>query len=581
MGIYGALSTAVTGLQAQSFALENISGNIANSQTTGYKRVETSFVDLIPDGTPTKQTAGSVIANSTATNNVQGDISSSSTATNMAINGSGFFVVQQKTGEADGSPTFSGATYYTRRGDFDVDKSGNLVNGAGYYLEGLPIDSTTGNVSGSVPSVIKVSNATLPALQTTSINYQLNLPQLPQDGSYVSGTVGSELLKAADFGTATAPATATGSTTLTGTALASTAMAPGESMSVNIGGTTTKFDFYDSSVAAYAGTNQGIDVKSPITIATALADVQTKLRAAGGTNAASAVVDLNSSGNAEVMLGSNLTASMTVTDTTTGLGIGTRVANATGPVSTIPASGSDAFLNASTSGGAITVYAANGAPVSVQMRWAKTDSAAAGGTDTWNLFTLTNSAATGSQPMWTNAGVNYTFDASGALNPSVTSTPLNNLTVNGVSVGDVTLQFGTNGITQFADSSGTASVTTQTQNGYPAGKYTSVAVDSSGRVVASYSNGKQIDVAQVVTANFNGADALKRLDGGAFAETTESGSPVLSTTPSIAGSSLEASNTDISSEFSQLIVTQQAYAAGAKIVTSANDMLQQALNMIR
>jgi flagellar hook protein FlgE len=581
MGIYGALSTAVTGLQAQSFALENISGNIANSQTTGYKRIETSFVDLIPDGMPDKQTAGSVIANSVATNTVQGDISTSSTATNMAINGSGFFVVQKKTGESDGTPTFSGATYYTRRGDFDVDKAGNLVNGAGYYLEGLPIDAATGNISGSVPTVIKVSNAVLPALETTSINYQLNLPQLPLDGSYVTGTVGSELLKASDFGTATTPATATGSTTLVGTAAASTVMAPGESMTVTVNGTATTFDFYDSGVAAYAGSNQGIDVASGVDIDTALADIQTKLQANGGTGAASATVGLNTGGNVAVTLGSNLTDSMTVNDSTTGLGIGTRVASATGPISAISANDGDTFLNDSTAGGAVTVYSANGAPVNVQMRWAKIDSAEAGGTDTWNMFYLSNSAATGSQTMWTNAGVDYKFGSDGALSPAITSTTLTGLTVNGVSVGDVTIQHGTNGITQFADSNGTASVTALTQNGYPAGKYTSVAVDGSGRVVASYSNGQQIDVAQVVTASFNGADALKRLDGGAFEETTDSGAAILSSSPSIAGSSLEASNTDISSEFSKLIVTQQAYAAGAKIVTSANDMLQQALNMIR
>ena len=48
MGIFGALTTAVTGLKAQSFALENISGNIANSQTTAFKRIDTSFLDLIP-----------------------------------------------------------------------------------------------------------------------------------------------------------------------------------------------------------------------------------------------------------------------------------------------------------------------------------------------------------------------------------------------------------------------------------------------------------------------------------------------------------------------------------------------------
>ena len=94
MGIYGALSTAVTGLNAQSFALENISGNIANSQTIGFKRVDTTFLDMIPDQ-PTKiQTSGSVIAQSQATNTTQGDVKSVTNSTYMAVNGSGFFVVQ-------------------------------------------------------------------------------------------------------------------------------------------------------------------------------------------------------------------------------------------------------------------------------------------------------------------------------------------------------------------------------------------------------------------------------------------------------------------------------------------------------
>ena len=49
MSIFAAMNTAVAGLQAQSFALENISDNIANSQTTGYKRVDTSFEELVPE----------------------------------------------------------------------------------------------------------------------------------------------------------------------------------------------------------------------------------------------------------------------------------------------------------------------------------------------------------------------------------------------------------------------------------------------------------------------------------------------------------------------------------------------------
>ncbi len=95
MGIFGALTTAVTGMRAQSFALENISGNIANSQTTAFKRVDTSFVDLIPDNIPNKQLAGNVVANSRSTNSVQGDIQNASVGTFMAINGQGFFVVAE------------------------------------------------------------------------------------------------------------------------------------------------------------------------------------------------------------------------------------------------------------------------------------------------------------------------------------------------------------------------------------------------------------------------------------------------------------------------------------------------------
>ena len=60
MGIFGALTTSVAGLRSQSYALENISGNIANSQTTAFKRIDTSFLDLIPDTGNTTQLAGSV-----------------------------------------------------------------------------------------------------------------------------------------------------------------------------------------------------------------------------------------------------------------------------------------------------------------------------------------------------------------------------------------------------------------------------------------------------------------------------------------------------------------------------------------
>src|SRR4051794_24995951 len=199
MGIFGALTTAVGGLRSQSYALENVSGNIANSQTTAFKRVDTSFLDLIPQTSSTQQLAGGVTTQSRSTNSVQGDVQAASVATFMAINGTGFFSVQKPGTFADGLPVFDGVDRYTRRGDFQLDKSGFLVNGAGYYLEGIPIDPTTGNLTGSAPQVLKFQNDFLPAQQTTKIDYRANLASYPLTTAHDKSILGSELLRPGAF----------------------------------------------------------------------------------------------------------------------------------------------------------------------------------------------------------------------------------------------------------------------------------------------------------------------------------------------------------------------------------------------
>jgi flagellar hook protein FlgE len=151
-----------------------------------------------------------------------------------------------------------------------------------------------------------------------------------------------------------------------------------------------------------------------------------------------------------------------------------------------------------------------------------------------------------------------------------------------VEIANVKLKHGTGGVSQFADVNGTVSVSRLNQNGYGAGEFLSVAITDSGRVVATYSNGERIDMAQVVTAQFNGVYSLKRMDGGVYEATSESGEPIFDLSGSgILGGALEASNTDISDEFTKLIITQQAYSAGTRIVSTADEMLQEALNMIR
>ena len=199
MGLFGAMTTAVGGLRAQAFALENVSGNIANSQTTGFKRVDTSFADMVPDSVPSLQLAGGVLARSRSTNNVQGDIQNASVNTFMAINGEGYFIVQKPSAFPDGTPVFTGVDLFSRRGDFQLDKDGYLVNGTGYYLKVLRVDGTTGNVIGSVPEVMQFSNDFLPARPTTLLEYRANLATFPRTAEADEDIPGSERLNLGGF----------------------------------------------------------------------------------------------------------------------------------------------------------------------------------------------------------------------------------------------------------------------------------------------------------------------------------------------------------------------------------------------
>ncbi|NGP17970.1 flagellar hook-basal body complex protein [Devosia aurantiaca] len=355
----------------------------------------------------------------------------------------------------------------------------------------------------------------------------------------------------------------------------------GQTMTVTVGGTTRNYRF-DTDGSVTPGTNE-VEINAGGTVAQMLAAIEADLQANGGVGASGARVRLEG-GSIKIDFGDNHYYPATISGTAaSAMGINGTFGAATGKVGNITAADADKFVAQSISGGAITVYASNGAPVNVQMRWAKVDSAATGGADTWNLFYLSDSTATGAATAWTNTGMNYQFDSNGSMVGTGTgSNVINNLTVNGVHIGEVELKHDTNGVSQFADVNGTVTVSTLNQNGYGAGEFLSVAITDSGRVVATYSNGERIEMAQVTTAQFNGVNSLKRLDGGVYQTTSESGEPIFDLSGSgIIGGALEASNTDISDEFTKLIITQQAYSAGTRIVSTADEMLQEALNMVR
>lgn len=613
MGIFDALNTSVGGLQAQSFALQNISGNIANAQTTGYKGITTAFSDLIPDSTaPNRQAAGGVTAYATATISSQGTVSASTVGTYMAITGDGFFNVQAPTGRMDNQPQFSGVTYYTRRGDFQVDAGGHLVNSAGYYLMGVPVDPKTGNPLGNVPQVLKFQNNFVPAQATTTVQYAANLPSVPRTLSSSTAPAGTITaaggLNPSDFttnfnplvvGTPTPPYTdnittgsaATNQQTPSGPITSATLLsgvAPSDSLpggfavgdTITVNGTTITFT--DAGTALPPGVQDATHVRIDDTVGDLLGRI-------GAITGAAPTID---AGTGAITLHTGTAQDLTVTSASAGwtaMGFGAMINIARGGGGTpgagvVIANDQTIFQQQSISGGAVTAYDATGTAVNLQLRWAKTDSASlgAGHSDTWNLFYQADPNATGTQAAWINVGTNFTFGINGQLSSPVGSS----ITIPGVSVGsqslgNLTLNIGSGGLTQYASSGGNATINAINQNGYAAGQLQSVAVNNDGIVVGTFSNGQNLSLAQVSLSHFNGTNYLKALDGGAYAVTNESGPAIAGASGRISGSSLEGSNADIADEFTKLIVTQQAYSANTKVITTANSMVQDLLNVLR
>ena len=601
MGIFGALTTAVGGLRTQSYALENVSGNIANSQTTAFKRVDTSFLDLIPQTSSTQQLAGGVTTQSRSTNSVQGDVQTASVATFMAINGAGFFAVQKPGTFTDGTPVFDGVDRYTRRGDFQIDKSGYLVNGAGYYLEGVPIDPTTGNPSGSSPQVLKFQNDFLPAQVTTKIDYRANLASYPFTTKHDTSVQGSELIAPGSFSTGHNPlVVGTPAAPYTDATTSGTVQSNKATPSVaNTGATQLSGAAATNSISANFAVNDTITVNgnvltfvasgaaaNQLNITDDITTLLTKIDSLTGT----AIPSTITAGSITLHSGTASNLSVTSSNSTafaalgfTGTAVATRGGGGTIGTGQVVGNDNSTFLDQTVAGGAVTTYDVSGAPVNLQFRWAKSDSSALGPghTDTWNMFYQVNANATGTQVAWQNVNTNFTFSASGQMSPAIASITLANAVVNGVALGSPVINFGTGGVTQFADANGNVQVNQIQQDGFPAGQLQSVGVSANGRIVGNYSNGRNLDLAEISIATFNGTNFLKRVNGGAFEVTDESGGALFGKSGTIVGSSLEGSNTDIADEFTKLIVTQQAYSANTKVITTSNTMVQDLLNVLR
>jgi flagellar hook protein FlgE len=140
---------------------------------------------------------------------------------------------------------------------------------------------------------------------------------------------------------------------------------------------------------------------------------------------------------------------------------------------------------------------------------------------------------------------------------------------------------GSSGLTSYSGSD--VSVTSETQNGYTSGTVSGISIDTSGYINVAYTNGETAKVAQVAVAQFADADGLTSVNGTAFQQSLDSGTPVTNTATEgqIAPSELEQSTVSLSNELTKMITAQQVYTSNARVVTTADQMLQTLTQMIQ
>jgi flagellar hook protein FlgE len=176
MSINSAMQAGVSGLIANSASLAAISDNIANANTTGYKRNQIDFTDIVTSqAVRGRYSAGGVQGISRQYVGQQGLVQGTNSATDLAIAGEGFFVTTEKATNV----STADARLFTRAGSFHVDNAGYLINDANLYLQGWLADAS-GNVTPNPADLAKLSAINIKAIggivtQTTEVDINGNL----------------------------------------------------------------------------------------------------------------------------------------------------------------------------------------------------------------------------------------------------------------------------------------------------------------------------------------------------------------------------------------------------------------------
>lgn len=503
----------LSGLDADSTALNTIANNLANMNTNGFKAQTTNFSDLFyqqvgSNGSGDEIQAGTgVQVASNTTDFSGGSIAETGVSTDVAINGTGFFVLD------DGN----GSQLYTQNGGFQLSANGTLESADGLAVMGYPATNGVINTNGGLVDINIPTGTVMQPSATTTFSMTQNLDSEAAIGAQATGQVQvyDSLGKQYE---ATVTYTNQGSNTWGYSITIPDTLPP--ATSVTAGVTTINYSF-----GASGGTLATVDPSTNLTI--------TGPTASG-------------------------TATITAPTVTTGETIATYV---TAVNAAITAAGITGTTVTSTAGGVLSIV----------------------GTGISTSGNVVQDPVASS-----NASGTLVFNSSGNLVSPATN--ISGITFAGLSDGSANLNlnfnlFGANGTGDISQTAAASSTSATSQNGFATGQYQSFSVNSSGLIAATYSNGQTQNVGQLALATVSNEQGLVDLGSTEYMATTASGNASVGAAGAggrgtIEGSSLEASNVNISAEFSDLIVAQRAFEANSKAVTTFDSVTEETINMI-
>lgn len=553
-----AMFSGVSGLQAHQTKL-NVSGNnIANVNTIGFKSGRVTFQDQLSQtlrasarpsgdvgGLNPSQVGLGVALGAVDTLQTQGNLQTTGKPTDLAIQGNGYFLTSSGT-----------SVYYTRDGSFDLDSNGVLVNPAnglkllGYLADDEGVIDYSQQITNT--SVMKVPVGSLTSVrQTTQTTLQGNLnaaAALVSTYSRLTGNIAARTAPPNIVINANAYDSAGNAHPIKYTfssPAANTPVAGQRSWQL-----TTSVDGADITGAPH-------QITFNMTTGAWVSD----------TLPASVVVT-----------GLNGTPNFTLALDPTGI-----TNNATLPATpaaiTDGISGPSPVWNAS-----VRVYDNLGFAHTVQFTFTRqlvgsSPTPPNGATSRYDWVAKENGVVVG-QSGTTAPQLPLYFNSAGQMlnknNQSVSLTP-----VNGADPFDVTLNFGS--ITQLA---GDSSVAATTQDGFAVGTLQTFAISQEGLVTGIFSNGQSRMLGQIAIASFSNPAGLEKLGQNVFKESSNSGLaqiglPNISGRGKISTGFVEMSNVDLSTEFTNLIVTQRGFQANTRIITIVDDLLQDVINLKR